>query len=84
MHQINSEKIIKNVIDKTDDEKVENIIKYIVSDDSADDYLKELANKKLDIILEKFSNSVQEFENIEENLSELLTSILDEFEKSYK
>lgn len=84
MDQINSESIITNVINNTDESKVQNIIKYILSDDTADKHLKELANKKLDNILEKFSNSVQELGTIEENLSDLLMSILDDFEKSYK
>jgi hypothetical protein len=84
MHQVNSESVINSVINNTDESRVDNIIKYILSDETADKYLKDLANKKLDTILEKYDNSVQELGKIEDSLSELLMSILDEFEKSYK
>jgi hypothetical protein len=64
MDQVNSESIVNNVINNTDESKVENIIKYILSDSTAEGHLKELANKKLDTIIENFNNSVKDLETI--------------------
>lgn len=82
MDKINCNSIINNVIEQTDESKVENIIKYILSDDNAENHLKNLANKKINLLIDNFSKGVDDLKTIEDNLSKLLISIFDDIDKN--
>ena len=79
-NKINEEKIINDVIEKIDEKKINNIIKYIISNESAEDYLKNILNHNIDILLKNMENEVYNLDKIQEDIANILTKILNECE----